>query len=100
MSDRFVIEASDLCKRYGNVDALRGPNLQVPAGSIFGCLGRNGAGKTTAIKVLLAMTRPTSGAASVFGVPAASPRSGVDARRRIGFVSGEKDLYDYMTVAR
>jgi len=62
-------------------------------------LGRNGAGKTTTIKVLLGLAHPTSGNVSLFGLPAAAPRSGVDARRRIGFVSDEKDLYDYMTVA-
>jgi ABC-2 type transport system ATP-binding protein len=98
VSDRLVIETADLCKRYGGVDALRGLTLQVPAGSIYGFLGRNGAGKTTTIKVLLGMAHPTSGRALVFGLPAASPESAVDIRRRIGFVSDDKDLYAYMTV--
>ncbi len=98
MSDPFVIEASDLRKHYDEVPALRGLSLQVPAGSIYGFLGRNGAGKTTTIKVLLGMARPTSGHASVFGLPADVPEASVDIRRRIGFVSDEKDLYDYMTV--
>ena len=70
----------------------------MPAGSIYGFLGRNGAGKTTTIKVLLGMARATSGAALVFGSPAGAPEIGVEARRRIGFVSDEKDLYDYMTI--
>jgi ABC-2 type transport system ATP-binding protein len=74
-------------------------SLSVPAGSICGFLGRNGAGKTTTIKVLLGMARATSGTAHVFGVPAGSETHGVDVRRRIGFVSDDKDLYDYMTVA-
>ena len=47
MSDALVIETSDLRKQYDGVEALRGLTLQVPAGSIFGFLGRNGAGKTT-----------------------------------------------------
>jgi len=98
VSDPFVIEASDLRKHYDEVPALRGLSLQVPAGSIYGFLGRNGAGKTTTIKVLLGMARPTSGHASVFGLPADVPEASVDIRRRIGFVSDEKDLYDYMTV--
>ena len=98
MSDPFVIETSDLRKQYGEVQALRGLNLQVPAGSIYGCLGRNGAGKTTTIKVLLGMARPTSGSARVFGLPADAPDASVDIRRRIGFVGDEKDLYAYMTV--
>ena len=98
MSDPFVIEASDLRKNYDEVEALRGLSLQVPAGSIYGFLGRNGAGKTTTIKVLLGMARPTSGSARVFGVAADAPEASVDIRRRIGFVSDDKDLYDYMTV--
>ena len=70
MADAFVIETTDLRKRYDDVEAVRGLNLQVPAGSICGFLGRNGAGKTTAIKVLLGMARPTSGARRVFGLAA------------------------------
>ena len=63
MSDHLAIQTTDLWKRYDDVEALRGLNLQVPAGSICGFLGRNGAGKTTAIKVLLGMARPTAGTA-------------------------------------
>ena len=99
MSDPFVIQTSDLRKDYGGVEALRGLTLEVPTGSIYGFLGRNGAGKTTTIKVLLGMSRPTAGRALVFGQPAGAPEASVDVRRRIGFVSDDKDLYDYMTVA-
>jgi ABC-type multidrug transport system ATPase subunit len=98
VSDPFAIETSDLRKQYGGVEALRGLTLQVPSGSIYGFLGRNGAGKTTTIKVLLGMARPTGGRALVFGQPAEAPAAGVDTRRRIGFVSDDKDLYNYMTV--
>ena len=97
MSEPFVIAASDLRKQYGGVEALRGLNLQVPAGSIFGFLGRNGAGKTTTIKVLLGMAHATSGSALVFGLPPGADAS-IGVRQRIGFVSDEKDLYDYLTV--
>jgi len=99
MADAFVIEIANLRKQYGEVDALRGLTLQVPAGSIFGFLGKNGAGKTTAIKILLGMTHPTTGSARVFGLDAAAPQAGVAIRRRIGFVSEEKDLFDTLTVA-
>ena len=98
MSDRHVIETAGLWKRYDEVEALRGLDLQVPSGSIFGFLGKNGAGKTTTIKVLLGMARPTRGEARVFG-KAPSGNDGVDVRRRTAFVSDEKDLYDYMSVA-
>jgi ABC-2 type transport system ATP-binding protein len=90
-----IIETKDLHKVYDGVEALRGLDLSVPAGSIFGFLGRNGAGKTTTIKVLLGMSHPTSGQARVLGLPVDS----TEVRRRTGFVSEEKDLYDFMTVA-
>jgi ABC-type multidrug transport system ATPase subunit len=59
VADPFIIETAELQKHYDGVEALRGLTLQVPAGSIYGFLGRNGAGKTTTIKVLLGMARPT-----------------------------------------
>jgi ABC-2 type transport system ATP-binding protein len=98
VADPLIIETADLHKRYDDVEAVRGLHLQVPAGSIFGFLGRNGAGKTTTIKVLLGMTRPTSGHARVFGLAADAQDTSVEIRRRTGFVSDEKGLYDYMTV--
>jgi ABC-2 type transport system ATP-binding protein len=98
MSDHLATHTTDLWKRYDDVEALRGLNLQVPAGSICGFLGRNGAGKTTAIKVLLGMARPTTGTARVLGVVAHDAVAGAAVRRRIGFVSDDKDLYDYMTI--
>ena len=98
MSDGLVIEAADLRKDYGGVDALRGLTFQVPAGRICGFLGKNGAGKTTTIKVLLGMAKPTSGQARVFGLPAGEQTASVEIRRRTGFVSEEKDLFDFMTV--
>jgi ABC-2 type transport system ATP-binding protein len=88
MTERAVIETAGLWKRYDDVDALKGLDLQVPTGSICGFLGRNGAGKTTTIKVLLGM----------FGLNAADSAAGVDIRSRTAFVSDAKDLYDYLTV--
>ena len=98
MSDPFVIETADLRKSYGGVEALRGLTVRVPAGSIYGFLGKNGAGKTTMIKILLGMARPTSGRALVFGLPAETEQQSVEIRRRTGFVSEDKDLDDSMTV--
>jgi ABC-2 type transport system ATP-binding protein len=96
--DPFVIETTELRKDYEGVEAVRGLTLQVPAGSIYGFLGRNGAGKTTTIKVLLGMARATGGHARVFGLAADAQESSVEIRRRTGFVSDDKDLYDYMDV--
>jgi ABC-2 type transport system ATP-binding protein len=98
VADPFAIETTELRKSYDGAEALRGLSLQVPAGSICGFLGRNGAGKTTTIKILLGMARPTSGQARVFGLPADAPESSVEIRRRTGFVSEDKDLFDAMTV--
>jgi ABC-2 type transport system ATP-binding protein len=94
----FIIETTELRKSYNGVEAVRGLNLQVPAGSIYGFLGRNGAGKTTTIKVLMGMTRATSGHARVFDLAADLPEASVDIRRRTGFVSEDKGLYEYMSV--
>lgn len=98
MPDALTIETVDLRKRYGSVEALRGLNLQVPAGSIYGFLGKNGAGKTTTIKVLLGMARPSGGVVRVFGQAADDAKASVEIRRRTGFVSEEKDLCEFMTV--
>jgi ABC-2 type transport system ATP-binding protein len=98
VADALVIETADLRKHYGGVEALRGLDLQVPKGSICGFLGKNGAGKTTTIKLLLGMARPTGGAVRVFGLAADQPHTSVTIRQRTGFVSDEKDLYDYLSV--
>jgi ABC-2 type transport system ATP-binding protein len=98
VADAFVIETADLRKSYGDLEAVRGLTLQVPAGSIYGFLGRNGAGKTTTIKVLLGMTHPSAGDARVFSLPVSAMSASVAIRQRTGFVSEDKDLYDFMTV--
>ena len=99
MSD-FVIEISGLKKSFKGQPALNGLDLNVPAGSIFGFLGRNGAGKTTTIKLLMGILKQDGGTAQLFGLPVSNGSNGIEARRRIGFVSEEKELYPYMTVAQ
>ncbi len=94
----FIIETSQLTKSFKGHPALQGVDLQVPVGSIFGFLGRNGAGKTTTIKTLTGLLRSDSGSASVFGIPVEDENRSVDIRRRIGFVTEDKELYPYMTV--
>jgi ABC-2 type transport system ATP-binding protein len=91
--DALVIETTGLRKNFGLAEAVRGLDLQVPRGSIYGFLGRNGSGKTTTIKILLGLARATAGRATVFGMAGQD----VGIRRRTAFVSEEKDLYDYMT---
>lgn len=84
-----------LTKSYGSVHALRGVNLEVARGEIFGFLGPNGAGKTTTIRCLLDLIRPTSGTLRVLGLdPQASP---VAVRAQVGYLPGELRLDDNLT---
>src|SRR6202000_821416 len=94
----FIIETNQLCKSFDSQPALRGLDLRVPEGSIFGFLGRNGAGKTTTIKTLMGLLRCDSGSAEVFGRPIIDADHSAEIRRRIGFVTEDKELYPYMTV--
>jgi ABC-2 type transport system ATP-binding protein len=94
----LAIEVRNLQKSYEGRPALNGLNLAVPRGSIFGFLGQNGAGKTTTIKILMGLRKSDSGEALVFGMPAGLPSAGQRIRRRIGFVTEDKDLYPFMTV--
>jgi len=98
MSDQ-AIEIDGLVKRFHRTEALRGLSLTVPRGSVCGFLGRNGAGKTTTIKILMGMLRADAGAARVLGFDVEDPEASVAMRKRIGFVSENKELYPYMTVA-
>ena len=86
MSD-FTIETMGLRKVFSGHPAVDGLDLRVPAGSIFGFLGRNGAGKTTTIRLLLGFLQSGGGEARLFGEKVTGPSGGVDLRRRIGYVS-------------
>jgi len=71
MSD-FAIEANGIRKSFNGQTALSGLDLRVPAGSIFGFLGRNGAGKTTTIKILMGTLKGDGGSACILGLPIAA----------------------------
>ena len=94
MSD--VVIATDLVKRFRQVPVLDGLNLSVPEGSVFGLAGPNGVGKTTTIKILMNILRPTSGHAEVLGMDSRA-LSG-DALANIGYVSENQELPEWMTV--
>jgi ABC-2 type transport system ATP-binding protein len=89
-----AITTTDLTKHYPGVHALEGLSIDVPQGSIYGFLGVNGAGKTTALKILAGLTHPTGGTASVAGVSLAS---GAAYKRAIGYLGQEPRFYDWMT---
>jgi ABC-2 type transport system ATP-binding protein len=89
--ERYMIDASGLTKRYKDVVALDGLDLQVPEGSVLGLLGPNGAGKTTAVRVLTTLLEPDGGAARVAGVDVRTDPDGV--RKLIG-LSGQYAAVD------
>ena len=99
MACESVIETHGLTRHYGNVEAVRDLSLSVERQHITGFLGRNGAGKSTTIKMLLGMICPTAGAGRVLGYDIADPAQSLEIRRRIAYVGEDKGLYGYMTVA-
>ena len=98
MAHELVVETQSLTKHYGAIAAVRELSLAVERQRITGFLGRNGAGKSTTIKMLLGMIRPTSGTGRVLGFDIADPVQSVEIRRRIAYVGEDKGLYGYMTV--
>lgn len=96
MTADTVITTTGLSRTFGRVEALHGLDLQVPKGSVYGYLGRNGAGKSTTIKLLLGLLKPDAGSARVLGFdPWTEP---VPMRRRIGYVAEGQQMYGWMTV--
>jgi ABC-2 type transport system ATP-binding protein len=89
-----MIQTNDLTKIYNDTRAVDQLNWNVPAGSICGLLGPNGAGKTTTLKILLGMTRPTSGSANVRSLDAVT--QSVQIRTFAAFVPEDKILYEKM----
>jgi ABC-2 type transport system ATP-binding protein len=90
-----AIRTEGLCKRYGDVDALRDLHLEIAEGEVVGYLGPNGAGKTTTIRLLLGLARPSAGRAEIFGLDC--QRQTVAAHRRLAYVPGEANLWPSLT---
>ncbi len=96
MDPTYAIYTQGLIKFYGRVQALRGVDLEVARGEIFGFLGPNGAGKTTTIRCLLDLIRPNGGTVRVLGIdPQADP---VAVRARVGYLPGELHIDANFTV--
>lgn len=86
----------DIYKTFGEVEALRGLSLNIKEGDIYGLLGHNGAGKTTALRILLGLVMPTSGQVSVFGMD--SEKKALEVRKMCGVLSEDVGLYEELTV--
>src|SRR2546429_8985263 len=96
MTNEAVILTQGLTKSYGNREAVRALNLSVGRNRITAFLGRNGAGKSTTIKVLLGMVRATAGGGTVLGKQITDKKANLDTRRRVAYVAEDKPLYGYM----
>jgi ABC-2 type transport system ATP-binding protein len=95
MDREMAIEVRDLVKRFGSFTANDRLTFDVYKGEIFGFLGANGAGKTTAMRILCGLSRPTSGRVTVAGIDSGNPEA---IKRRIGYMSQRFSLYEDLTV--
>lgn len=91
-----VIQTADLTKRFGDFTAVDHISFRVDRGEVFGFLGANGAGKTTAMRMLIGLSRPSSGNATVAGFDVY--RQTEDIKRNIGYMSQKFSLYEDLTV--
>lgn len=97
MTDTAIV-INDLHFSYGRKKVLTGVNLNVPAGSIFGFLGRNGAGKTTLIKTLLGLQKPSAGAETILGLDCFE--HALEVRKRVGYMAEDQQMYGWMRVGQ
>jgi len=88
-----VLQAAELHKSYGSIQALKGVSLEVGEGELVGLLGPNGAGKSTLVKIACGLVRPTAGAATIAGAPAGSP----EAHRALGYLAELFRFPDWLT---
>src|SRR5205809_2334883 len=91
-----VIQTEKLTKRFGDFVAVDGISFEVQAGEIFGFLGANGAGKTTAIRMLCGLSKPTSGKATIGGFDIYKHPEEI--KKNIGYMCQKFSLYDDLTV--
>ncbi len=96
MNNDHVIEVEGLTKKFGDFTAVDAISFHVNKGEIFGFLGANGAGKTTAMKMLIGISSPTSGDAKVAGFDVYTNAN--DIKENIGYMSQKFALYDDLTV--
>jgi ABC-2 type transport system ATP-binding protein len=94
-TNKFVIETRELTKSYGDFFALKPLNLKVPQKTIFAFLGPNGAGKTTTIRILLGLSRSSSGTATIFDQDVS--KAGTEIRKKIGYLAQNPQFYRRMT---
>ncbi len=97
MNDSNIIEVKDLVKKFGDFTANDHLTFEVKKGEIFGFLGANGAGKTTAIKILCGLSKPTDGEVTIAGHDVYKQTEQI--KKNIGYMSQKFSLYENLTVA-
>ncbi|MBQ3909956.1 MAG: ABC transporter ATP-binding protein [Muribaculaceae bacterium] len=95
-NNQYIIEVKDLTKQFGSFTAVDHITFEVKRGEIFGFLGANGAGKTTAMRMLCGLSYPTSGTGTVAGFDVR--KEGEKIKRHIGYMSQRFSLYEDLTV--
>ena len=99
LTESFAVATHGLSMRYGRETALAGVDLRVPEGAVYVLIGANGAGKSTAMKVLLDIERPDGGRAEVFGLDTVA--NGPQVRAQVGYIpESHEDDYRWMTCGR
>lgn len=93
--DEAVVRLEEVTKRFGPVVAVDRLSLEIVRGEVFGLLGPNGAGKTTTVRMICGLLKPTSGKVFVFGYE--MPKDALRARRHIGLLPQESDIYEMLT---
>lgn len=96
MNRDFAIVTSGMKRRYGKKQVLSGMDLNVPRGSVYGLLGKNGAGKSTTIRILMGLIRCHGGSVEVLGLD--PDRRDIEVKRRVGYVAENPDFYGWMRV--
>src|SRR6476620_3405180 len=96
MTNDYVISVQNLTKRFGHFTAVDHISFDVKRGEIFGFLGANGAGKTTAMRMLCGLSKPTSGQATIAGYDVYSQTELI--KKNIGYMSQKFSLYEDLTV--
>lgn len=91
-----IVQTTGLCKQYGQSMRVRGLNLSVPEGCIYGFLGPNGAGKSTTLKMILGLVHPTAGQISVFG-KAVNQQNRLDILKQVGSLIESPSYYGHLT---
>ncbi len=97
MRDEYSVIAEELTKKFGEFTAVDHVSFQIKTGEIFGFLGPNGSGKTTTIRILLGLLRPTEGRGTILGYDIV--KQAEEIRKRIGYMSQRFSLYNDLTVA-